>query len=141
MGEEKHICEVDCHLAYSVIDVRRSNEWLDQTAVGTFYVVTVRIRFDSNTIAPWRPRDLALSPNGRTVALIDGQGRRYPAAADALARRLLPGEEYMAVFVFDVPRDATHPRMLLASGDWPTRFMIAHENAFLHGRVLFRIDA
>jgi hypothetical protein len=43
--------------------------------------------------------------------------------------------------VFDVPGDATNLRLVLASGDWPTRLMIAHENAFLHGKILFRLAA
>jgi hypothetical protein len=141
VGEEKHICEVDCHLAYAVTAVQTAPRWDGKTARGTFYVVTVRVRFDSNTIAAWRPRDLPLTPSGRIVALIDSQGRRYPAAADALNRRLLPGQEYTTDFVFDVPVDATGPRLILASGDWPTRFMIAHENAFLHGKVRFRLAA
>jgi len=141
VGEEKHICEVDCHLAYAVTGVQTAREWDGKTAQGTYYVVTVRVRFDSNTIAKWRPRDLPLFPNGRMVALLDGQGRRYPAPVAALARRLLPGEEYTTEFVFDVQSDATNPRLVLASGDWPTRLMIAHENAFLHGKVLFRLAA
>jgi hypothetical protein len=141
VGEEKHICEVDCHLAYAVTGVRTAQQWDGKTAQGTFYVVTVRVRFDSNTIAQWRPRDMPLFPNGRMVALLDGQGRRYPAPVIALGRRLIPGEAYTTEFVFDVPADATNPRLVLASGDWPTRLMIAHENAFLHGKVLFRLAA
>jgi hypothetical protein len=141
VGEEKHICEVDCHLAYAVTGVRTAQQWDGKTAQGTFYVVTVRVRFDSNTIAKWRPRDMPLFPNGRMVALLDGQGRRYPAPVTALGRRLIPGEAYTTEFVFDVPRDATNPRLVLASGDWPTRLMIAHENAFLHGKVVFRLSA
>jgi hypothetical protein len=78
VGEEKHICEVDCHLGYAVTGVRTAQQWNGKSAQGTFYVVTVRVRFDSNTIAQWRPRDMPLFPNGRTVALLDGQGRRFP---------------------------------------------------------------
>ena len=141
VGEEKHICEVHCHLAYAVTGVRTPHQWEGKTARGTFYVVTVRVRFDSNTIAKWRPRDLPLFPNGRMVALLDGQGRRYPAPVTALGRRLIPGEAYSAEFVFDLPPDATNPRLVLASGDWPTHLMIAHENAFLHGKILFRLSA
>lgn len=141
VGEEKHICEVDCHLAYSVAAFKTAKQWGGKTARGLFYVVTVRVRFDSSTIAPWRPRDLPLAPNGRTVALLDAQGRRFPASADALDRRLIPGEQYTTDFVFDVPADATEPRLELESGDWPTHLMIAHENAFLHGKVLFRLSA
>lgn len=141
VGEEKHICEVDCHLAYAVSGVKTTKAWDGKAAQGTFYVVTVRIRFDSTTIAKWRPRDVGLTPNGRTVALLDDQGRRYPAPVETLGRRLLPGEEYTSDFVFDVPEGTTNLRLMLASGDWPTRLMIAHENAFLHGKVLFRLSA
>lgn len=141
VGTEKHICEVDCHLAYSVAGVKTARAWGGKTAQGMFYVITVRVRFDSGTIASWRPRDLPLTPNGRTVALIDGHGRRYPTASEALDRQLLPGQEYTTDFVFDVPTAAGTPRLELESGDWPTHLMIAHENAFLHGKVLFRLAA
>lgn len=141
VGEEKHICEVDCHLAYSVARVKTVKVWGGKTAHGIFYVITVRIRFDSGTIASWRPRDVPVYPNGRSVALIDAQGRRYPTAADALERTLLPGQAYTTDFVFDVPTDAGQPRLELESGDWPTHLMIAHENAFLHGKLLFRLPA
>lgn len=141
VGTEKHICEVDCHLAYSVAGVKTVKVWGGKTARGMFYVITVRVRFDSGTIASWRPRDVPVYPNGRSVALIDVQGRRYPAATDALDRQLLPGQEYTTDFVFDVPADAGTPRLELQSGDWPTHLMIAHENAFLHGKVLFRLAA
>jgi len=143
VGEEKHICEVDCHLAYSVASVKTAREWAGKAAHGQFYIVTVRVRFDSNTIAKWRPRDLPLYPNGRSVALVDGRGQRHPAPPDALNRKLLPGQEYTTDFVFDVPADSSQPppRLELESGDWPTHFMIAHENAFLHGKLLFRLAA
>ena len=141
VGEEKHICEVDCHLAYAVAGVQTGKQWNGKTAQGTFYVVTVRVRFDSTTIASWRPRDLPVYPNGRAVALIDAHGRRYSAPVDGLTRKLIPGESYTTDLVFDLPADATNPRLMLASADWPTRLMIAHENAFLHGKVLFRLSA
>lgn len=141
-GAEKHICEVDCHFAYAVAGLDTTHVYRGQTARGTFYVVAVRVRFDSSTIAPWRPRDLPLTPNGRTVALLDGRGRRYAAGmADSLKRALIPGESFTTHLVFDVPRDAAHLRLELASSDWPTWLMIGHENAFLHGKLLFRLAA
>lgn len=60
VGEEKHICEVACHLAYSVAAVKATPQ-----DSGARYVVTVRVRFDGETISARRPRDLALSPNRR----------------------------------------------------------------------------
>ncbi len=136
IGEEKHICEVDCHMAYAVTGVKQASQWDGRTAHGVFYVVTVRARFDSLT-TEHRHRASPLSPNPRTIEIVDAQGRHYPADPQPLYRALFPGEEYTTDFVFDLPADATEPRLLLAAEDWPTRFMIAHENAYLHGRVLF----
>src|SRR5688572_20983199 len=42
VGEEKYICELDCHLAYSVAAVRRQGDSL---------VVRLNIRFDQATIS------------------------------------------------------------------------------------------
>ncbi|MGH7537411.1 MAG: hypothetical protein ACREMF_02140 [Gemmatimonadales bacterium] len=141
VGEEKHICEVDCHLAYAVTGVQTAKQWNGKTAQGTFYVVSVRVRFDSLTISKQRARTMPLRPNGRYVALVDARGRRWEASPQPLDSTLIPGQGYTTDFLFDLPSDATHPRLILASGDWPTRLMIAHENAFLHAKVLFRLDA
>src|SRR5205085_12166352 len=43
LGQEKHICEVDCHLAYSVVGVETG---------GTRCTVTVKVRFDETTLSP-----------------------------------------------------------------------------------------
>jgi len=139
LGEEKHICEVDCHLAYEVVGVRPAKTWGDRVADGMFTIVTVRVRFDSATISSHRPRNASLTPNGRVVAIVDGQGHRYPAPADSLRRPLIPGEEYTTQFVVDVPTTATGLRLVLANGDWETRLIIGHENSWLHGKTTFRL--
>jgi hypothetical protein len=140
-GQEKLICEVDCHLAYAVVGADTMSTYQGRRARGVFHIVAVQVRFDSSTIASWRPRDLPVSPNSRTIALIDGAGHRYPAAADSFQRSLIPGQSYRTHVLFDVPADATDLRLALTSGDWPTRLMIGHENAFLHGKGLFRLPA
>ena len=139
LAQEKHICEVDCHLAYEVIGVRPAKTWEGREARGQFWIVTVQVTFDSATISARRPRSLSLTPNGRYVAVVDGQGRRYAGSADALRRPLLPGESYTTQFVIDVPTTATGLRFFLASGDWETKLMIGHENAWLHGKTMFRM--
>ena len=57
-GEEKYFCEIDCHLAYAVVGVRKAKTLGrapgEATAAGEFYVVNVRTRFDENTISPRR---------------------------------------------------------------------------------------
>src|SRR5882672_7132767 len=90
VGEEKHICEIDCHLAYAVTATR-----FEALPNGTVrHTVTIQVRFDENTISARRPRDASLTPNSRYVALVDDAGNRYPGSADRLKRTLIPGESY-----------------------------------------------
>src|SRR5258705_12536397 len=87
IGEEKHICEIDCHLAYAVAATK--SESLPGGMVR--HTVTVKVRFDEGTISSRRPRDATLTPNSRYVALIDEAGHRYPGSTDGLKRKLSPG--------------------------------------------------
>ena len=130
LGDEKHICEVDCHLAYSVAGV---------AIRGTRYMVTVKVRFDEATISSYRGMS-PLTPNGRYVAVVDGRGRRYEAPSDGLGRQLVPGESYTTDLIFDLPSDAHDLRLMLASGDIETPFLIGHENSFFHGKTTFRLQ-
>ena len=71
----KHFCEIDCHLAYSVNDVREAKtlgESPNQLSVlaGMLRVVTIKTRFDENTIGPNRGNGL-LYPNSRVVTVVD----------------------------------------------------------------------
>ena len=134
-GEEKHICEVDCHLAYSVAAAK--SETLQGGQVR--HVVTVKVRFDEQTIAPWRPKDASLSPNSRYVALVDAKGNRYPGATDGLRRKLIPGESYTTDLVFDVPSNAAELRLVLRNADAETPFIIGHENSLWHGKTTFQL--
>lgn len=134
-GEEKHICEIDCHLAYSVVAARA--ESLPGGLVRR--VITVRVRFDETTIAPRRPRDAPLSPNSRYVALLDDSGNRYPGSTEGLRRRLIPGESYTTEITFDVPAGARELRLVLRNDDPETRFIIGHENSLLHGKTTFTL--
>lgn len=135
-GEEKHICEIDCHLAYSVVAVK--SQPLPGGAVRQ--VVTVKVRFDEATIAPWRPKDASLSPNSRYVALVDAQGRHFAGSTEGLRRRLIPGESYTTDIAFDVPADAKGLRLVLRNDDPETRLMIGHENSLFHGKTTFALD-
>jgi hypothetical protein len=133
-GEEKHICEIDCHLAYSVAAVRS-----EPGPAGARYVVTVRVRFDEQTISSRRPKDASLTPNSRYVALQDAQGRRYPGSTDGLKRPLIPGESYTTEIAFDVPSGATVGRLILRNNDFETAFIIGHENSLFHGQTTFAL--
>src|SRR3954466_3462942 len=134
-GEEKHICEIDCHLAYSVVAAR--SESLGGGLAR--HVVTVNVRFDEATISSRRPRDATLTPNSRYVALVDSAGRQYPGSVDSLHRPLIPGESYTTDIAFDVPADARDLRLVLRNNDLETAVIIGHENSVLHGKTLFAL--
>ena len=154
-GEEKHFCEIDCHLAYSVANTSQAktlgNPPNQATAQGTYTVVTIKTRFDETTIAPWRGNGL-LYPNSRVLTLVDERGNKYsPSTAgqralDAsqsggkpLTTPLRPAESYTTEVVFDLPAEVKSPTLLINEGDWPTRLVIGHENSPLHGQTRFQL--
>jgi hypothetical protein len=154
-GEEKYFCEIDCHLAYSVVGVSRAKTLGEgpgaATARGEFYVVTVRTRFDETTTSEHRGDGL-LYPNPRSLTVHDEQGRTHPLSEEgerALASSegtgtplnmpLRPGEAYTTRLVFDLPPDARSPVLLINESDLPTRFIVGHENSLLHGKTEFKL--
>jgi hypothetical protein len=134
-GEEKHICEIDCHLAYSVGGVKSE----PVPSGGSRYTVSVKVRFDDATVSSRRPKDAPLSPNSRYVALVDAAGNQYPGSTDGLKQRLIPGESYTTDIVFDVPAGATGARLVLRNNDVETHFLIGHENSIGHGTTTFAL--
>lgn len=93
-GQEKYFCEIDCHLAYSVVATREELESGQRQLH-----VTLRTRFDENTISPQRPKDAPLAPNPRHVLLLDSRGRSFRHDWDPADAESDPGR---------VVRDPTH---------------------------------
>src|SRR5438876_10053861 len=156
-GEEKHFCEIDCHLAYSIINVRQTRTLgtapNQSTAQGVYTIVTIKTRFDETTIAPSRGNAL-LYPNSRVLTLIDERGNQHapvnaeltaleatPASSTPLNAPLRPGEAYTTEIVFDLPADVKSATLLINEGDFVTHFIIGHENSFLHGKTRFQLGA
>jgi len=155
-GEEKYFCEVDCHLAYSVVDVRESKSLGSAssraTAHGLYRIVTLKVRFDPETTSVHRPQDMSLTPNPRSVRVVDASGAIYrPDSAGQraletvegtsipLTRSLQPGESYRTRLVFDLPEKAPDSRLIITESDWITRLVIGHENSPFHGKTSFRL--
>jgi hypothetical protein len=149
-GEEKYFCEFDCHLAYSVQDVERVKSIGDVSANGEFYIVRLRTRFDENTIAPWRPREVPLTPDALDFVMTDdhGQVSRPSAAAQkafdanhpnphSTLDPLRPGESYETILIFDVPGNTRSPRLLASFGVFPTQLLIGDESSLLHKKTYF----
>jgi uncharacterized membrane protein YidH (DUF202 family) len=150
-GQEKYFCELDCHLAYSIVAVTDSKTIGSANANGTFRSITIKTRFDENTISPTRGNSL-LHPNSRVVMLVDDQGRKYepdPTALQVLQSTnaigspmttpLRPGEAYTTTIAFDLPTDAHNPTLIISEGEWLTHFVIGHENSPLHKQTKFQL--
>ncbi len=151
-GEEKYFCELDCHLAYSVTNVENATTLgTDQervTPTGQFWIVTVRTRFDENTISSRRPRSAPLTPGSRQVRLVGFDGRSWAPsyiAPDLLGGStpfttpLRPGESYETRLVFDVPAEMSEARLLLTDAFPESSVLIGHERSPGHGKVYFAL--
>jgi hypothetical protein len=154
-GEEKHFCEIDCHLAYSVANTRQSktlgNSPNQTTAQGAYTVVTIKTRFDETTISP-RRGDGLLYPNSRSLTLVDERGNKYSPSSEgqrsleaaqssgtALTTPLRPGESYTTDVAFDLPAGVKASTLLINEGESLTRLVIGHENSPLHHQTRFQL--
>lgn len=151
-GVEKYFCEVDCHLAYSVVGVRRAKILGHEPAAGVYYVVTLRTRFDERTVSKTRG-NRPLLPNPRRVEVADAAGRTYgisysgqaalkvsEGAGRPLDTPLAPGESYTTELVFDLPEGARGLTLLIREDDAVTRYVVGHENSPLHAKTRFRLE-
>lgn len=150
-GAEKHFCEVDCHLAYSVVDVQKTGvpPGVSKTATpSTYYVVTLRTCFDETTINPRRGNGI-LYPNPREVWVVDEHGKRYSPLlpfgnmgriqSTPLTQPLRPGESYTTSLLFSLPADVQSPKLFVSNASWPNHLLIGHENSPLHKKAYFAL--
>jgi len=150
-GGWKYFCEIDCHIAYSVMDARTTAaigpEMQQVTARGRFVVVRLKTWFDEHTISAHRGNG-PLTPNRRKIQLMDDLGRsfvpspegqaaldRFAGTSPPLTQPLRPGESYTADLVFDIPRDARGLLLLITEDDPETLLVIGHENSLLHKKI------
>jgi len=154
-GQEKHFCELDCHLAYSVTEVHETKTLGEDpnqlTAAGMFRVVTVKTRFDEKTIGRNRGDGL-LYPNSRVLSVSDANGHEYFPSVDAgrvldathsagtpMTVPLRPGDSYSTTVVFDLPAGIRNPTLSIREGESITHLIIGHENSLLHKQTRFQI--
>jgi hypothetical protein len=154
-GEEKYFCELDCHLAYSVTNVRQTKTLGDppnqETAAGVYTVVTIKTHFDETTTGSGRGSGL-LYPNSRVLTLVDEKGNKYVAVSrderaflfaratsTPMTTPLRPGESYTTDVVFDLPAESKIFTLLINEGEWLTRFIVGHENSPFHYKTRFQL--
>lgn len=137
-GQEKYFCEIDCHLAYSIADVKAQRE-----GMAIHYMVTLRTRFDETTTSPDRPKDAPLTPSARDVQLVDSMGRDYvpiTTAGTPLMTPLKPADSYTTEFEFRVPKDVSGLRLLVRTiPAWPDGLVIGDENSWMHKKTYFAL--
>lgn len=155
LGQPKYFCEIDCHLAYALVDVKTAEALGargDQiSAKGKFYVAKVKVWFDERTISPHRGNG-SLTPNPRMVVVIDDQGRRYeeslaeekalaqwPGLTIPLTQPLRPGESCTTMLIFDLPSDIKNPPLWITDADSISRLLLGHEKSFFHKKILFQL--
>jgi hypothetical protein len=154
-GAEKHFCEVDCHIAYSVADVQRikspaATDGKPSSAAANYYLVTLRTRFDETTIGPHRGDGL-LQPNAREVWALDDTGNRYSPLSEGaaqittairsapLTQPLRPGESYTTALLFELPANVHSPKLFVSNASWANHLLIGHENTPLHKKAYFAL--
>ena len=153
---QKYFCEIDCHLAYSLVGAETvaalGPELEQSSAHGKFVILRVKTWFDERTISA-RRGDGPLTPNRRKALLVDDTGRSYRPSLEGqaaflwlgqsstpLTEALGPGDSYTSVLVFDVPIDARGLRLLLTEDDPETRFVVGHENSLMHKKIYFDVE-
>ena len=84
-GGWKYFCEIDCHIAYSLIATEKATtlgpELQQVSARGEFIVVRIKTWFDERTISAHRGNG-PLRPNRRRVMLVDAAGRSFEASPE-----------------------------------------------------------
>lgn len=130
-GQEKYFCEIDCHLAYSVVDLKIQPDG--------HYLITLRTRFDETTTSPSRPKDATLTPSPREVRVVDGTGHEYAPVATtgtSLLTPLKPADSYTTQLEFNLPKAADGLRLLIKTApQWPDYVVIGDENSWLHKKT------
>jgi hypothetical protein len=155
-GGRKYFCEIDCHLAYSIVSARTAAvigaEMHQTSAHGQFVIVRLRTWFDEHSISPHRGNS-PLAPDPRQVVLVDEKGStfarsregetalfRLGSSSTPLTEALRPGESYTTNLVFDVPKDTRSLRLWIAEDDPESRLVIGHENSFFHKKIYLDVD-
>jgi hypothetical protein len=156
-GENKYFCEIDCHIAYSVVNFEEAKAIGDESQqtlpAGRFVIVRLKTWFDPSTISEHRGNG-TLTPSPRRVVLDDDAAQRFAQSVSgqaALARLrgtiplsqpLRPGESYVTDLVFDVPVNARNLRLFVGDDfDMPDRLLIGHEDSFLHRKIFLALTA
>ncbi len=155
-GAWKYFCEIDCHIAYSVVEIRSAAAWgaeLKQVpSRGDFVIVRLKTWFDEKSISAHRG-DAPLTPNKRKAVVVDQRGNKFQESSEGkyaltqagdssvpLSQALRPGESYLTSLIFDVPKDSRGLKLLLTEDEPETKLLVGHENSILHKKIYWSLS-
>lgn len=152
LGEDKKFCGfyLDCHRQIAVTRVDTARVIGGATASGIFYIVRLRVGSDAKvaTLQLVDPRLKITDDRGRTFVRSQAGEQALAAVEGALpplTRPIAAGESYATAVVFELPADASRPRLLVTDGFWAERlvelFLIGDEDSLLHKRTSIPLTA
>ena len=148
LNQPKEFCGfyLDCHMHAAVTEIRRTKTLGDKTADGEFYIVKVKVSSDA--------KRATLGLLTVEAKVVDDENREFSRDAEAetglgeqppFERRVSPAENFEKEIVFDLPTDATNPRLDIREGygiDHAIEVvLIGDEDSIFHKRNLFKLDA
>ena len=148
LNEPKKFCGfyLDCHMHTAVTDIRKTKTIGNKTANGEFYIVAVEVFSDAVKAT--------LGLHTVDAHVVDTGKREYTRDLDAEAqlepqpefeKQIGPEESFKKQIVFDLPADATDPRLDIREGIAIERvietFLVGDEDSILHKRAYFKLDA
>ena len=151
-NEPKEFCGfyLDCHLHAAVTEVKKLKTIEPQTARGLFYVVQVKVFSDAQraTIGLLKPYARIKAADGLTYerdAAAEAAWEKANGPSVPLDKIVGPqGDSFSKTIVFDVPDDASQPRLQITEGYWIDAVLetviIGDEDSLLHQRAKFSLD-
>lgn len=148
LGNVKRFCGfyLDCHMGVRVFDVQTtesvgSGDGLRE-ARGMFYVVTVFVESDAvrATLQLHAP-EATVKTDGPTVYRRDTAAEAALGRDTSLSQPVEAGDQHPVTLVFDLPDDATNPRLLVTEpyGLWPDQLLelvlVGDEDSMFHQKT------
>ncbi len=135
---------LDCHMHAAVTGVRTTKTLGNKTAYGQFYIVTVRV-FSNAVKARLNLTDLDANVHDNTGAHYhrDREAESQLPPQPVFEKPIGPNESFEKAIVFDLPLNASQPRLDLREGfgidHMLETVLIGDEDSVFHKRQLFEL--
>jgi hypothetical protein len=144
LNQPKEFCGfyLDCHMHAAVTNVRKTKTIGNETAVGEFYVVRMKIFSDA--------RRAEIGLHAPKFAVVDAGKRRFERIGElenpepSFDRKVPAGGAFEKEIVFDLPENVQSARLDVSEGIGVDKiielFLIGDEDSLWHKRQLFKLE-